>query len=160
VNNAGAIIKKAIADVTDEELEAMININTRGNFLCTREATRRLSDNGRIINIATSLLAGSAPNYAAYAGSKAIVEELTRMGAKELGSRGITVNSVAPGPIDTPFFHSMETPQTTEFAANLSVAGRLGRVEDIVPLVEFLALPSAQWVSGQTIWINGGYLTR
>lgn len=160
VNNAGAIVKKAIADVTDEDLEQMININTRGNFLCTREAARRLSDNGRIINIATSLLAGAAPNYAAYAGSKAIVEELTRMGARELGDRGITVNSVAPGPVDTPFFHSMETPQTTEFAANLAVARRLGLVSDIVPLVEFLALPSAQWINGQTIWINGGYLTR
>ncbi|MBE9141277.1 SDR family oxidoreductase [Nodosilinea sp. LEGE 07088] len=160
VNNAGAIVKKPIADVTDEDLEQMININTRGNFLCTREAARRLADNGRIINIATSLLAGAAPNYAAYAGSKAIVEEMTRMGARELGGRGITVNSVAPGPVDTPFFHSMETPQTTEFAANLAVARRLGMVSDIVPLVEFLALPSAQWITGQTIWINGGYLTR
>jgi NAD(P)-dependent dehydrogenase (short-subunit alcohol dehydrogenase family) len=160
INNAGAIVKKAIADVTDEDLEEMININTRGNFLCTREAARRLADNGRIINIATSLLAGAAPNYAAYAGSKAIVEELTRMGARELGGRGITINSVAPGPVDTPFFHSMETPQTTEFAAGLSVAGRLAMVSDIVPIVEFLAIPSSQWITGQTIWINGGYLTR
>ncbi|MEL7503581.1 MAG: SDR family NAD(P)-dependent oxidoreductase, partial [Cyanobacteria bacterium J06554_6] len=85
VNNAGAIIKKQIADITDADLEELININTRGSFLCTREAARRLSDNGRIINIATSLLAGAAPGYAAYAGSKAIMEELTRMGAKELG---------------------------------------------------------------------------
>ncbi|NJK51477.1 SDR family oxidoreductase [Candidatus Gracilibacteria bacterium] len=160
VNNAGAIIKKPIAEVSDEELERMININTRGTFLCMREGARRLSDNGRIINIATSLLAASAPNYAAYAGSKAIVEELTRMGSKELGKRGITVNSISPGPVDTPFFHSMETPETTKFAASLSNAGRLGAIDDIVPLVVFLAMPNAQWISGQTIWINGGYLTR
>lgn len=160
VNNAGAIIKKPMAEVTDEDLERMININTRGTFYCTREAARRISDNGRIINIGTSLLAGMAPNYAAYAGTKATMEEITRMGARELGDRGITVNTISPGPIDTPFFHSQETPETTRFASNLSVAGRLGEISDIVPLVEFLALSSSQWITGQTIWINGGYLTR
>ncbi len=160
VNNAGAIVKKPMAEVTDEDLERMININTRGTFLCMREAARRISDNGRIINIGTSLLAGMAPNYSAYAGSKATMEEVTRMGAKELGARGITVNTISPGPIDTPFFHSQETPETTQFASSLSVLGRLGRIDDIVPVVEFLALPSSQWITGQTIWINGGYLTR
>lgn len=160
VNNAGAIIKKPMAEVTDEDLERMININTRGTFYCTREAARRISDNGRIINIGTSLLAGMTPNYAAYAGTKATMEEITRMGARELGDRGITVNTISPGPIDTPFFHSQETPETTRFASNLAVAGRLGKISDVVPLVEFLALPSSQWITGQTIWINGGYLTR
>lgn len=160
VNNAGAIIKKPMAEVTDEDLERMININTRGTFYCTREAARRISDNGRIINIGTSLLAGMAPNYAAYAGTKATMEEITRMGARELGDRGITVNTISPGPIDTPFFHSQETPETTRFASSLAVAGRLGKISDVVPLVEFLALPSSQWITGQTIWINGGYLTR
>lgn len=160
VNNAGAIIKKPMAEVTDEDLERMININTRGTFYCTREAARRISDNGRIINIGTSLLAGAAPNYAAYAGTKSTMEEITRTGARELCDRGITVNTISPGPVDTPFFHSQETPETTEFAANLSVLGRLGTINDIVPVVEFLALPSSQWITGQTIWINGGYLTR
>ena len=160
VNNAGAIIKKPMAEVTDEDLEQMINVNTRGTFYCTREAARRISDNGRIINIGTSLLAGMAPNYSAYAGTKATMEEITRMGARELGDRGITVNTISPGPIDTPFFHSQETPETTRFASSLAVAGRLGKISDIVPVVEFLALPSSQWITGQTIWINGGYLTR
>lgn len=160
VNNAGAIVKKPIAEVTDEDLERMININTRGTFLCMREAARRISDNGRIINIGTSLLAGMAPNYSAYAGTKATMEEVTRMGARELGDRGITVNTISPGPIDTPFFQSQETPESTKFASNLSVAGRLGQIADIVPLVEFLASSGSQWITGQTIWINGGYLTR
>ena len=160
VNNAGAIVKKPMAEVTDEDLERMININTRGTFYCMREAARRIADNGRIINIGTSLLAGMAPNYSAYAGTKSTMEEITRMGARELGDRGITVNTISPGPVDTPFFHSQETPETTRFASNLSVAGRLGQISDIVPVVEFLALPSSQWITGQTIWINGGYLTR
>ncbi|MGL4883234.1 MAG: SDR family oxidoreductase [Waterburya sp.] len=160
VNNAGAILKKPIAEVTDQDLERMINVNSRGTFLCMREAARRISDNGRIINIGSSLLAGMAPNYSAYAGTKATMEEITRMGAKELGERGITVNTIAPGPIDTPFFRSQETAETTEFASSLAVAGRLGTVSDIIPLLEFLALPSSQWITGQTIWINGGYLTR
>lgn len=160
VNNAGAIVKKPMAEVTDEDLERMININTRGTFFCTREAARRISDNGRIINIGTSLLAGMAPNYSAYAGTKAVMEEVSRTGARELGERGITLNTISPGPIDTPFFHSQETRESTAFAANLAVAGRLGTIDDIVPLVEFLALPSSQWVTGQTIWVNGGYLTR
>ena len=160
VNNAGAIVKKPMAEVTDEELDRMININTKGTFLCMREAARRISDNGRIINIGTSLLAGMAPNYSAYAGTKSTMEEVTRMGARELGERGITVNTISPGPVDTPFFHSQETPETTRFASNLAVAGRLGKISDIVPVVEFLALPSSQWITGQTIWINGGYLTR
>ncbi len=160
VNNAGAIVKKPIAEVTDEELDRMININTRGTYLCTREAARRISDNGRIINIGTTLLAASAPNYTAYAGSKAIMEELTRMSSKELGSRGITINTIAPGPLDTPFFHAQETPKSTQRLASLSVANRIGTIEDVVPLVEFLALPGSQWMTGQTLWINGGFLTR
>ncbi|MGF1481847.1 MAG: SDR family oxidoreductase [Cyanophyceae cyanobacterium] len=160
INNAGAIVKKPIAEVTDEDLERMININTRGTYLCMREAARRIADNGRIINIGTSLLAGMAPNYSAYAGTKAMMEEVTRMGARELGERGITVNTVSPGPFDTPFFHEQETPESARFAANLAVAGRLGQISDLVPLVEFLALPGSQWITGQTIWINGGYLTR
>ncbi|MEM7761586.1 MAG: SDR family oxidoreductase [Cyanobacteria bacterium P01_A01_bin.40] len=160
INNAGAIVKKPMAEVTDEDLERMININTRGTYYCMREASRRIADNGRIINIGTSLLSGMAPNYSAYAGTKSIMEEVTRAGARELGERGITVNTISPGPFDTPFFHSQETPESTEFASNLSVVGRLGQIGDLVPLVEFLASPGSQWINGQTIWINGGYLTR
>lgn len=80
--------------------------------------------------------------------------------AKELGQKRITVNSFAPGPVHTPFCHEQETEQSVAYAARLSTEQRLGTVEDIVPIVAFLASPGSQWVNGQTVWINGGYLTR
>ncbi len=160
VNNAGAIIKKPMAEFTDEEFERLDAVNNRGLFYCLREAARRVRPGGRIINNGTSLLAGAAPGYAIYAGTKAPVEEYTRMLAKELGDKRITVNAIAPGPVNTPFFHSQENERSVAYAAGLSTEGRLGEVEDIVPLVEFLAKPDSQWTNGQTLWVNGGYLTR
>jgi NAD(P)-dependent dehydrogenase (short-subunit alcohol dehydrogenase family) len=160
VNNAGAIIKKPVAQFTEEEFERLYRINTKALFFSMQESARRMRNGGRIINVGTSLTAGAAPGYAGYGGTKAPVEEFTRMMAREVGSRGITINTVAPGPIDTPFFHSQETPESTAFAARLAVSGRLGRVDDVAPLVAFLAKPESQWINGQTLFINGGYLTR
>ncbi|MEM6453900.1 MAG: SDR family NAD(P)-dependent oxidoreductase, partial [Acidobacteriota bacterium] len=97
VNNAGAIIKKPLATLTDAEFERLHAVNGRGLFFSLREAARRVRPGGRIINNGTSLLAGAAPGYAAYAGTKAPVEEYTRMLAKELGEKRITVNTIAPG---------------------------------------------------------------
>ncbi|MEM8849793.1 MAG: SDR family oxidoreductase [Pseudomonadota bacterium] len=160
VHTAGAIIKKPLAEFTDAEFERLLNDNTKTTFYAMREAARRLRDGGRIIAVGTSLTAGAAPGYAAYGGTKAPVEEFTRMLAKELGDRRITVNNVAPGPIDTPFFHAAETPQTVAYASGLSTEGRLGTVADVVPAVASLALPEGQWTNGQTVFVNGGYLTR
>ncbi|MEM8655336.1 MAG: SDR family oxidoreductase [Pseudomonadota bacterium] len=160
VHAAGRIIKKPMADFTDDEFAQLSNDNLNTTFFSMREASRRLRDGGRVINVGTSLTAGTAPQYAVYAGTKAPVEEFTRILAREVGARGITVNTIAPGPIDTPFFHGEETPQSAAYAANLSVEGRLGREDDLVPLLAFLAQPDSQWVNGQTLFINGGYLTR
>ena len=160
VNNAGAIIKKPMAEFTDAEFERLEAINNRGLFYSLREAAIRVREGGRIINTGTSLLAGAAPGYSIYSGTKAPVEEYTRMLAKELGPKRITVNAIAPGPVDTPFFHGQETEQSAAYAARLSTEQRLGTVDDIAPLVGFLADPAAQWINGQTVWINGGYLTR
>ncbi len=160
VNNAGKIVKKPVAQLTEAEFDALHRVNTKALYFSMQQAAQRMRNNGRVINIGTSLTAGTAPGYSAYAGTKAPVEEFSRIMAREVGQRGITVNTVAPGPLDTPFFHAAETPESTAFAARLSVAGRLGRVEEIVPLVEFLASPQSQWVNGQTLFINGGYLTR
>ncbi len=160
INNAGQIVKKPLAEVTEEEYDRLANINSKGTFFCMREASRQLSDNGRVINIGTSLFTAVTPNYAVYAGTKAGMEEYVRALTKEVGGRGITVNVVCPGPVDTPFFHGQETPQSAAYASKLSIAGRLGAVSDIVPLVCFLASEKSQWISGQTFWINGGYTTR
>jgi NAD(P)-dependent dehydrogenase (short-subunit alcohol dehydrogenase family) len=80
--------------------------------------------------------------------------------SKEIGRRGITVNNIAPGPLDNTFFHAAETPQSAQFAANLAIQGRLGKEADVTPVVEFLASPGSAWVTGQTLFVNGGYLTR
>ena len=160
INNAGQIVKKPLAEVTEEEYDRLANINSKGTFFCMREASKRLEDGGRIINIGTSIFAAITPNYSVYSGTKAGMEEYARALTKEIGSRGITVNVVGPGPVDTPFFHGQETPQSVAYISKLSVAGRLGEVNDIAPFVAFLATPEAQWLSGQTFWINGGYATR
>ena len=160
VNTVGVIIKKPMADVTEADYERSHRANTKAVLFVMQESARRMADGGRIIHIGTSLTAGSAPNYALYAGTKAPAEEFTRMLSKEIGKRGITVNNIAPGPLDNSFYHAAETPQTAAIAANFSVTGRLGKESDITPVVEFLANPQSQWVTGQVLWVNGGYLTR
>jgi NAD(P)-dependent dehydrogenase (short-subunit alcohol dehydrogenase family) len=160
VNTVGYIIKKPMADITEADYERSHRANSKAILFTMQEAARRMADMGRVINIGTSLTAGAAPGYSLYAGTKAGAEEYVRMMAKEVGKRGITVNNIAPGPLDNPFFHGQETPQSAAFAANLSTSGRLGKESDITPVVAFLASPKAQWVNGQTLWVNGGYLTR
>jgi NAD(P)-dependent dehydrogenase (short-subunit alcohol dehydrogenase family) len=160
VNNAGYIRKKPIADISEAEFERAVGINTKGLFYCMQEAAKRISDNGRVINIGTSLLGATTGMYGAYAGTKAPVEQFTRALAKELGARGITVNTIAPGAVDTPFFHREETPQSVDYVKKSHVSGRLATVEDIVGTLEFLASAKSQWVSAQTIFVNNGYLAR
>jgi NAD(P)-dependent dehydrogenase (short-subunit alcohol dehydrogenase family) len=160
VNCIGVIIKKPMAQFTDEEFERLDAVNNKALFYSLREAANRLNEGGRVINVGTSLLAGAAPGYAIYSGTKAPVEEYTRMLAKELGEKKITVNVIGPGPINTPFFHAAENEQSVKYATGLSAEKRLGEVADLVPLLGFLASPESQWVNGQTLWINGAYLTR
>jgi NAD(P)-dependent dehydrogenase (short-subunit alcohol dehydrogenase family) len=159
VHSAGQIVKKPLAEVTEAEYDRVAGINSKGTFFIMQEAIRRIADNGRIINIGTSLLASTIGNYSAYAGTKAAMEDFTRALAREIDwKRNITVNTIAPGPVDTPFFREPESPEA--IAAISRLAGRLGTVDDIVPLVEFLASSQSRWVNAQTIFINGGYVTR
>ena len=160
VNTVGYIVKKPMAQMTEEDYVRSERANVKSLFHVFQQSAARLADNGRLIHIGTSLTAGAAPGYALYSGTKAPAEEFCRMVAKEVGRRGITINVIAPGPLDNSFFSAAETPESTRFAASLSVAGRLGKESDVVPLVTFLAGAESQWVTGQTHWINGGYLTR
>lgn len=111
VNNAGMIVKKPVADVTETEFDDIFAVNTKSVFFTMRAAARVLRDGGRVINLGTTLLAATTANYGVYAGSKAPLEDFTRALALEAGHRGITVNTVAPGPIDTSFFHGQLEPR-------------------------------------------------
>ena len=159
VNNAGAMVKKPLMEVTNEEYLRTWNINEWGTFLCMREGAQRLRRDGRIINIVTAMVPSITANYAAYAGPKAANAHLVKTLSAEIGGdeRRITVNSVHPGPIDTPFYRAPESDEAIEYATNLANLNRLGRVDDVVPLVQFLASPASAWVSGESLFVSGGY---
>ncbi len=154
------IVKKPVADVSESEFDDIFAVNTKSVFFTMRAAARELRDGGRVINLGTTLLAATTANYGVYAGSKAPLEDFTRALALEAGSRGITVNTVAPGPIDTSFFHAQESPESVAYLSHATVTGELGRVDQIVPTIRFLASPEAQWITAQTIFVNGGFVAR
>ncbi|NNH72441.1 SDR family oxidoreductase [Nocardia uniformis] len=159
VNTVGQVLRKPIIETTEAEYDSMFDINAKAAFFFLQEAGRRLNDGGKIVTVVTSLLAAFTDGYSTYAGAKAPVEHFTRAAAKEFATRGISVNNVAPGPMDTPFFYPQETPERVEFHKSQAMGGRLTRIEDIAPLVEFL-ITDGGWITGQTIFANGGYTTR
>lgn len=160
VNNSGAMHKAPVSETSEEDFDRVFTLNSKAAFFVMKEAGNRLKDNGRIINIGTSLLGAFTGYYAAYAGSKAPLEDFSRALAKEVGHRGITVNTVCPGPIETTFLTGAETQESLDWLAGASVAGRLGQIEDITPWIVFLSSPGARWATGQTIFVNGGFATR
>jgi NAD(P)-dependent dehydrogenase (short-subunit alcohol dehydrogenase family) len=158
VNNAGTILKKPFAEITDEEYDRVFAVNSKAPFLLLRAAARHMAEGGRIVNIATSILGCSFPFYSVYAASKASLEHYGRALAKELGPKRVTVNTIAPGALDTPFFHAAETRESVEAIKHFT--GGLGTVDNVVPTVEFLVKAGASWVSGQTLFVNGGFVAR
>lgn len=160
INGAGLVLKKPLVEVSEEDFDRSFGINAKAAFFVMQQAALRIADAGRIINLGTTLLGATTAHYSVYAGSKAPLEDFTRALAQEIGARGVTVNTIAPGPVDTSFYHGQETPESAANAARRVPAQRLGRVADIVPLVAFLASPGAQWITAQTIFINGGYVSR
>lgn len=156
VNNAGIMITKLIKDTTDEDFTRQFDINVRGVFNTLREAATKLADHGSIINFSTSVNRIMLPAYATYVASKSAVEQLTRVFSKEVGARGINVNSVSPGPTNTELFTTGKPQEVIDRLASLSAFNRIGEPEDIAQVVVFLASDEAKWINAQNIGANGG----
>jgi 3-oxoacyl-[acyl-carrier protein] reductase len=158
VNNAGIMKVARLADNEDELFDTQVAVNLKGSFNTLREASRRLREGGRIINLSSSVVGLYHPNYAVYAATKAGVEAMTHVMAKELRGRNITVNAVAPGPTATALFMEANTPESIERLTKLAPLDRLGRPEDIAAAVAFLAGPDGSWINGQVLRANGGII--
>ena len=159
VNTVGKVLKKPIVETTEQEYDTMFAVNAKAAYFFIQQAGKRMNDGGRIVTIVTSLLAAFTGLYSTYAGSKSPVEHFTRAAAKEFGPRGISVNSLAPGPMDTSFFYPVESPEAVAYHKSQSMNGKLTNIQDIAPIVKFL-VTEGWWITGQTIFANGGYTTR
>ena len=155
VNNAGIMITKLLKDTTDEDFTRQFDINVRGTFNTLREAATKLANNGSVINFSSTTTRVMMPAYGTYVASKAAVEQLTRIFAKEVGARGINVNTVSPGPTNTELFTKGKPQEVIDRLASLSAFNRIGEPEDIAKIVAFLASDEAKWISAQNIGANG-----
>jgi len=156
VNNAGWATFGPLAEASEEHFDALFNLNVRGLFFVTQEATRRLADGGRIINISSGITRVNAAGGSVYSGSKAAVEAFTRCWAAELGARGITVNTISPGMTETDLMREVTTPEALEGFVVQTPLGRLGRPADIADIAAFLCSDDARWLTAQNLLANGG----
>src|SRR3984957_1426389 len=158
VNNAGIMTQSNIADTDDASFDKQIAINLKGTFNALREGAKRLRSGGRIINFSSSVVGLLQPTYAVYAGTKAAVEAMTSVLAKELRGRNITVNAVAPGPTATDLFLKGKPQAVIDHLTKLAPLERLGQPDDIARAVSFLAGPDGAWINGQVLRANGGII--
>jgi NAD(P)-dependent dehydrogenase (short-subunit alcohol dehydrogenase family) len=158
INNAGIGIHASITATEEEMFDELMNIHLKGVFFLTQKALPHLNDNGRIINLSTGLARFTTPGYAAYASMKGGVEVFTRYLAKEVGSRGITANVVAPGIIQTDFTKATfeHAPQVIKHIETNTALGRTGVPDDIGGVVAFLCTEEARWINAQRIEASGG----
>ena len=158
VNSAGIMKLAPLAASDDALVDSQIATNLKGTINTLREAAKRLRDGGRIVNFSTSVVGLKLETYAVYAATKAAVEAITGILAKELRGRSITVNAVAPGPTATALFLDGKPPELVERMAKMNPLERLGTPEDIAAAVAFLAGPDGGWINGQVLRANGGMI--
>ncbi|PBK65880.1 NAD(P)-binding protein [Armillaria solidipes] len=161
VLNAGIMGSKPLADIDEKFFDNHIDANVKGPLFLAKAASQILpSPGGRIIFFSSSLTSASAvlPNALCYVISKGAIEQTSRVLAKDLGARGMTVNTISPGPVDTELFRAGKPQKVIDMIASQNPSNKLGLPEEIAPVVSFLASPAAQWVNGQNIRVNGAFV--
>ena len=156
INNAGIMNFKKIALLDDATIDKVIAINLKGSLYAMREAAKRLEQGGKIINLSSSVIGMKLEGYGIYTASKAAIESLTAILAKELRAKNITVNAVAPGPTATELFFEGKSDELIAQLAKASPLERLGTVEDIAAVLNFVVSDDGNWINAQTIRVNGG----
>lgn len=158
VNNAGALITKPFDQINEADFDKLFAINVKGTYFAAQLAVKHMGAGGRIINFSTSVSGLMLPAYSLYAGTKGAVEQFTRQLAKELGPKGITINAVAPGPVNTELFKTGKSEALINQLSSANAFNRLGEPDDISGVVAFLASEESRWITGQTIRANGGFI--
>ena len=158
VNNAGIGVHAELAETTEAQFDQLVNVHLKGVFFLTQALLPLMADGGRIVNVSSGLTRFALPGYAAYAAMKGAVEVLTRYMAKELGPRGIAVNTIAPGAIETDFGGGRvrDDAQLNGFIASQTALGRVGLPDDIGGAIASLLSPGSRWVNAQRIEVSGG----
>ena len=158
INNAGMGLYGSLAEMSEEDFDALVNVHFKGVFFLTQKALPLINDGGRIVNLSSGLARFSLPGYSAYASMKGAIEVLSRYMAKELGARGIAVNVVAPGAIATDFGggHVRDDENVNKMVSGMTALGRAGVPDDIGGVVAFLCTEDGRWINGQRIEVSGG----
>ncbi|TCQ99409.1 SDR family oxidoreductase [Neorhizobium sp. JUb45] len=158
VNNAGIMMLAPLAATDDQNFSRQIDINLKGTFNTLREAATRLRSGGRIVNFSTTVVGLKLETYGVYAATKAAVETLTAIMAKEMRGRNINVNAIAPGPTATDLFLNGKSDELIERMSKVNPLERLGTPEDIADAVSFFVGPDSGWINGQVLRANGGVI--
>ncbi|WP_101463271.1 SDR family oxidoreductase [Nocardia fluminea] len=156
VVNAGTVSTCAIDEVSEDDYERIMAVNTKGAFFTLQQAFPRLRDHARVVAVSTMSTVYASGGESVYAASKAAVEQFIRVAAKELGPRGITANTIAPGPTDTDLLRAAVPEEARQAVAHMTPLGRLAQPSDIAEVAAFLIGPDSGWITGQNIPANGG----